>query len=222
MCAACSVSRRTVERVGSGSLRDRFQLARRCRRFVGPTGRRLRLREQLEPGRPLGPRAAEEPQVVGGPVRCRRRVTALERDRCLGEHRQRVMLGPGEQRERLVGSPLAPTQLGESRQHVGALARADGSGGDRFAQHHFRLRPLAAQDQHRAVMGAADSAQGADVPVLGHAGDALAPLAGTLEVAHALAGEDQVAAGEADCSPRSDPWSFSFLPYESLFTTAWA
>jgi hypothetical protein len=47
-------------------------------------------------------------------------------------------------------------------------------------------------------VGAAHGPQRADVPAFRHARDTLAPLAGTLEVAHALAGEDQVTAGEAD------------------------
>ena len=57
--------------------------------------------------------------------------------------------------------------------------------------------PLAAPDQHRGVVGAAEAEQLRHAPLLGEAAHRLAPLRGALDVVDALAGIDHVAADGA-------------------------
>jgi hypothetical protein len=196
--APLGVTRRAEQRLGARPVGDRAQLARGVGRVVLVRGRLVGLGEQLERRCPLRPRVADQPQIACGVVDRGGEVAAPERDRGPAEQREGVVLGPAHQRERLGRAALAASELRETRERLGPLRRADCEDRHGLRQLDLRARPLAAQQEDGSVVGAAHGAEGADVPARGHPCHALAPLPGALEVTHALAREDQVAAREAD------------------------
>jgi hypothetical protein len=113
MNAALGLACRAEQRGGRGRVGDRTQFARGCGGLFRPAGVRLRGDQQFQSGRALGRDRAGHSHVAGGAVGGVDGIAALERDLGTAQHRERVMLGPGEQRGRLVGSPLAPAQIGQ-------------------------------------------------------------------------------------------------------------
>ena len=105
----------------------------------------------------------------------------------------------GEQSLGLVEAALPAAQLGEPHGRLGHPERADrGQVSALPRQHRLGLGPVAVPGEHRRVVGAADAVHELDPHPLRELLELLAPLAGAVEVAHPLAGVDQVAAGPAD------------------------
>ncbi len=104
-----------------------------------------------------------------------------------------------EQRHRFVKLALAPPQLPEADQ---PLARHGGPRRGELAgcrgQLPLGFRPRAAPHAHRRVLGPAHGEQRPESPALAEGLETIAPLHRPLVVADALAGGNQVAAGEAD------------------------
>ena len=196
---ALAEARRAEQRRGADRLGDRAQLPRVPGRGGVVAGRRLRPDQRLDRpgarGRVRGRDAAQQPLEAG----------AREVDLAAGEAElrapelgERVALGLAEQRERLVVAALAAAQLGQAHDRV----RAPGGprGGqllERGDEHPLGRVPLAAPGQDGAVVGLADPGDEADVEAAAERLDLAAPLRGAAEVAHLLAGADQVAAGPA-------------------------
>ena len=107
-------------------------------------------------------------------------------------------LGAREQPLRLGRTPLAPPQFGQLHPAPPRDVRARVGLGARQAQFAFGVAPLAARDQHRGVVSAADLEQGLHVPALAERLHTAAPLDRAVVVAHAIAGVHQKAAGLTD------------------------
>ena len=196
---ALGEARRGQQRRGADRVRDRAQLPRVPGRGGVVARRRLRPHQRLERagarGRVAGRDAAEHPlEARASQVR----LAAGEAYLRAPELGERVALGLGEQRQSVVVAALAAPQFAEAHDGVRAprgprrrqlLERGD--------QHPLRLVPLAAPGEHGAVVGLAHPRHEADVEAAAERLDLPAPLGGALEVAHPLAGGDQVAAGPA-------------------------
>ena len=108
-------------------------------------------------------------------------------------------VGRLEQPARLLEQPLAAAQLGEPHHPVPDAVGVDvGQRAEVGAQLGLRRAPVAAPDEDVGVVRAAGGEGEPVRPLLAEALDVLAPLRGALEVAHLLAGVDQVAAAARD------------------------
>jgi len=115
---------------------------------------------------------------------------------------QPVVLAPGQQPGGVLEAALPAAQLAQAHRAVDHLPGAE-LAEQRAGGRQLRVggRPRALPQQHVGVMDAAHGEHEAVVEAPRDLADALAPLGGALEVAHALAGVDQVAAdrlGEID------------------------
>ena len=99
-----------------------------------------------------------------------------------------------------------PTMTSRGRARRAGVSHEDGASrscagcprSHRLSQIDLRPLPFAAKCQHCSVMGAAHRPKGPDVLIRGHPGQSLAPLPRAVKIAHALAGEDELATREAD------------------------
>ena len=158
--------------------------------------RDLRPREHLERRDPLQPsvlgQLAQEPLgELGGP----RGIAAVEREAGAAELLGGEGAGPVEQRRGLRRPSLASPQL----RQPGERRRRPGRAGGRVVlvrcgEHCLRLRPAAVPEVDGPVLAAAEGEHVAAPVALCELGDAVAPLAGPLEVEHGGAGADQQAA----------------------------
>ena len=166
----------------------------------GPIAQREpRADAQLEPGDALEAIAPTHPAQV--PLRLLGRSVrppTVQVDR--GPHKQRQPVRPrlAQQRARLVGTSLAATQL---RQPHHAVDRLPGQTPEVAAggrERPLRLVPLAPPDEEVRVVGAAGREHLRILVAARDLLDAKAPLARTVEVAHALARVDEMAADHLD------------------------
>ena len=126
-------------------------------------------------------------------------IAAIERDRGASQRGDRMSAAAIEERRRFVEASLAPPQLAEPRQAVGRHARpADGQLVAGVRQLAFRLVPRAAPHADRRVLRPAHGEERLQPPLPAVFLDAVAPLDGAAVIADAIAGADQIAAGERD------------------------
>src|SRR5439155_25138968 len=110
-----------------------------------------------------------------------------------------MMLDLGEHSPRLIGLSLPAAELGQPDKCLACHARkvALKLGGGK-PQLLLSLRPQSPEHEDAGVVGPADRKQGLRAVSLAELQQTVAPLSGPVEIAHTLAGEDQVAAGVRD------------------------
>ena len=126
-------------------------------------------------------------------------VSAVERDRRATDEGQWMSTRSIKQRLRLVQPTLPPTEFAQSSEclgnHAGAARLQLVGGADQL---RFGLGPCALPDAGGGVLRAADREEHAEVPALAELAQARTPLRRAVVFAHAIAGGNQVAAGQAD------------------------
>jgi len=147
--------------------------------------------------RAIGHRQA--PQVALDEIGGTLMVAAIDGDRRTAQERHRVRAAAFEERGGVFQPALTAAQLAQPRASVGGHARtADGEFVARTGQLTLGFIPGAAPHAHRRVLGPADGEQRLQSPLAAVFLDAVAPLDGTRVVAGAIAGADQIAAGEGN------------------------
>ena len=192
-----------AQRRGPGLVGDGGQLGHCLRGFVGAVLLEACADHQLQRRRALGPiRRRQTPQVPLGEIGTALEIAAIEGHARASERRQRMGSTAFEQGHRLVEFSLAAPQLAQPYEsfarHRRAGVRELVGGGRQLA---LGLFPRAPPHAHRRVLGAADGKERPQSPLRAERLEAIAPLDRALVIADALAGGDQIAAGDPDHDP---------------------